>query len=208
MASNEILTSLHGMKLGLDSAGRLQVNPNGTGTMPASILASNAVAASAALTTFTAQRAFSTGYYTFPAYSLQVGQLIRVRYQGIQTAVNGTDTIQPILSFGVTLASATLAVSGGTALLTSTATAGGVGLTFWGEYEIVVRTIGATGTMAGNGVFKKVPAAEATLTVVDDILASTTIDTTADQTIAVGLVYGASSASNSCRLDTFRVLVN
>src|SRR5258706_201036 len=116
----DILKSLLGKKLGLDSAGRLLVDPANRGAQPLpSVLYANTVA-STALTTFTAQRAFDT-YATIPANTLQPGSLIRIKYQGIQTAVNGTDTIQPILSIGVTLAASTLAVTGGTALLTGTA---------------------------------------------------------------------------------------
>jgi hypothetical protein len=122
--------------------------------------------------------------------------------------VNGTDTIQPILNIGSTLAASTLAVTGGTALLTATATTGAANLVFHGEYELQIRTIGSAGTMVGTGIYKKVPAAEATYSAVDDILASTTIDTTVDQIVCVGLVYSASSASNSCRLDFFRVIVH
>lgn len=204
--AQDILTSIRGKRVGLDNAGRLLVDPVGRGTQPStSVLYANTVA-STALSNFTAQRAFDT-YATIPANSLQPGSIIRVKYQGIQTAVNGTDTIQPILSIGVTLAASTLAVTGGTALLTSTATTGAANLIFWGEYELIVRTIGSSGTMVGVGLFKKVPAAEATVTVVDDILASTAIDTTVDQILALGLVYGAASASNSCRCDMFRVIV-
>lgn len=205
--AGDMLHSLYGRKLGLDVAGRLLTNPTGAGSMAASVTAANATAASTALTTFTAQRAFDNAYYTIPANTLQVGSLIRIKYQMIQTAVNGTDTAQAILSIGVTLAASTLAVSGGTALLTQTATAGGVSFVSDGEFELAIRTIGASGTMVGTGVFKKVPAIVTTYAPVPAILASTTIDTTVDQTIALGLAYGASSASNSARCDFFRVLV-
>lgn len=201
----DILTSLHGKKIGLDPVGRLLVDPNNTGARPVWQNMAAATAASTALSNFTSQRAFDNGYFTIPANALQVGSQIRIRFQGIQTAVNGTDTIQPILSIGVTLAATTLAVTSGTALLTTTATTGAANLVFHGEYNLSVRTIGSTGTMVGWGVYKKVPAAEATYASVDDILASTTIDTTAAQIIAVGLVYSAASASNSVRLDHFVV---
>jgi hypothetical protein len=49
---------------------------------------------------------------------------------------------------------------------------------FEGEYEVIMRTVGASGTMVGTGTFKSVPAAEGTATYKDDILASTAIDTT------------------------------
>jgi hypothetical protein len=204
----DIFKSVFGRRLGLSANGRLLLDPVGRGAGASGIVLPNTNAGpSTALSNFTAQRAFDT-YTTIPANSLEVGSVIRIRYQGIQTAVNGTDTIQPILNIGSTLAASTLAVTSGTALLTATATTGAANLIFHGEYELQVRTVGSSGTMAGVGVYKKVPAAEATYAAVDDILASTTIDTTADQIICVGLVYGAASASNSCRLDFFRVIVH
>jgi len=204
----EVLHSLYGRKLGLSAGGRLLLDPAGRGGGAAGILLPNTNAGpSTALTTFTAQRAFDT-YTTIPANTLEVGSVIRIRYQGIQTAVNGTDTSQFILNIGSTLAASTLAVTSGTALTTSTAAAGIVNEIFHGEYELQVRTVGSSGTMVGVGIFKKVPNVEATYAAVDDILASTTIDTTIDQIVCVGCVYGASSASNSCRLDFFRVIVH
>jgi len=204
----DMLHSLYGRKFGLSAGGRLLLDPAGRGGGAAGILLPNTNAGpSTALTTFTAQRAFDT-YTTIPANTLEVGSVIRIRFQGIQTAVNGSDTIQPILNIGSTLAASTLAVTGGTALLTTTATAGATSLVFHGEYELQIRTVGTSGTMVGTGIFKKVPAAEATYSAVDDILASTTIDTTIDQIVCVGLVYSASSASNSVRLDFFRVIVH
>jgi hypothetical protein len=204
----DIFKSVFGRRLGLSAGGRLLVDPAGRGAGASGIVLPNTNAGpSTALTTFTSQRAFDT-YATIPANTLEVGSIVRIRYQGIQTAVNGTDTIQPILNIGSTLAASTLAVTGGTALLTATATTGAANLIFHGEYELQIRTVGTSGTMVGVGIFKKVPAAEATYSAVDDILASTTIDTTIDQIVNVGLVYSASSASNSCRLDFFRVIVH
>lgn len=204
----DIMKSILGRRLGLSPTGRLLVDSSGRGAGASGVVLPNTNAGpSTALTTFTAQRAFDT-YATIPANSLEVGSVIRIRFQGIQTAVNGSDTMQPILNIGSTLAASTLAVTGGTALLTTTATAGATSLVFHGEYELQIRTIGSSGTMVGTGIFKKVPAAEATYAAVDDILASTTIDTTIDQIVCVGLVYSASSASNSVRLDFFRVIVH
>lgn len=203
--ANDILTSIRGKRLGLDVSGRLLSDPIGRGTQPVQSALYNAAGASTALSNFTAQRAFDT-YATIPANSLQVGSLIRIRYQMIQTAVNGTDTIQAILTIGGTLG-ASNAVTGGTALLTQTATAGGVSFVSAGEFELAIRTIGASGTMVGTGVFKKVPTAVTTYTPVEAILASTAIDTTVDQLVTLGIVYGAASASNSARCDLMRVLV-
>lgn len=204
-SSLDIQHSLYGRKFGLDPVGRLLVNPVGAAAYPVGMTLYTSQAASTALSNFTSERAFDT-YATIPAGTLAPGSLIRIRFQGIQTAVNGTDTIQPILRIGAALGT-NLAVTGGTALLTGTATAGGVSKIFHGEYELIIRTVGSSGTMVGTGIFKAVPAAEATYTAVDAILASTTINTTVDQIINVGLVYGAASSSNSVRLDFLRVIV-
>jgi hypothetical protein len=46
------------------------------------------------------------------------------------------------------------------------------------------------------------------MTIKDDILASTAIDTTANQVIGVSATWSNASSSNSCRLDFMRVRVN
>jgi hypothetical protein len=204
----DIFKSILGRRIGLSAAGRLLVDPVGRGAGASGIILPNTNAGpSTALSNFTAQRAFDT-YATIPAGSLEVGSVIRIRYQGIQTAVNGTDTSQIFLNIGSALAASTLAVTGGTALTTSTAAAGVANNIFHGEYELQVRTVGSSGTMAGVGIFKKVLAAEQTYSAIDDILASTTVDMTVDQIVCVGCTYGAASASNSIRLDFFRVIVH
>jgi hypothetical protein len=71
----------------------------------------------------------------------------------------------------------------------------------------VVRTIGSSGTVVGVGTFKSIPAAEGTMTIKDDILASTTLDTTAAISMAVSGTWSTTSASNSCRLDILNVSV-
>ena len=205
MPANDILTSIRGKRLGLDNSGRLLSDPAGRGTQPVQSVLYNSTGASTALSNFTTQRAFDT-YATIPANSLQVGSLIRIKYQMIQTAVNGTDTIQAILTIGGALG-ANNAVTGGTALLTQTATAGGVSFVSDGEFELAIRTIGASGTMVGTGVYKKVPSIVTTYSPVPAILASTAIDTTVDQLVTLGIAYGAASSSNSARLDFLRVIV-
>jgi hypothetical protein len=76
---------------------------------------------------------------------------------------------------------------------------------FSGEYEVVIRTAGASGTMVGCGTYKSVPAAEGTATYKDDILASTAVDTTAAQVVGVAATWNSTNAGNSCRLDVLRV---
>lgn len=154
-------------------------------------------AASTAISNSTVEALFST-QYSIPANTLVAGSLIKVRFQGIATATNTTDTLAIKLYIGGLA---------GTALISIAATDVANNDVFTGEYELIVRTAGASGTMAGVGTFKSIPAAEGTMTVKDDILASTTLDTTAAQVVGVSATWSVASASNSVRLDFMRVQI-
>lgn len=133
------------------------------------------------------------GSYSIPADTLKAGSVIKVRYQGIATATNGTDTLLVKLYIGGLA---------GTAILTGTATDVADNNIFAGEATIVIRTAGASGTLVAVGTHTDVPAASGTATQgICEITASTTIDTTAAQVVGVGADWSAASASNSCRLD-------
>jgi hypothetical protein len=95
--------------------------------------------------------------------------------------------------------------SAGTALIAMAATDVANDNVFTGEFELIVRTNGASGTVVGVGTFKSIPAAEGTMTIKDDILASTAIDTTVAQNVCVTATWSVASASNSVRLDVMRV---
>lgn len=161
--------------------------------VPALLYASQA--ASSAISNTVTETAFSTSY-TLPANRLRNGAVLKIRYQGIATATNSTDTLAIKLYIGGLA---------GTLLHSHTATDVANNDVFSGEYELIFRTIGATGTMVGCGTCKSIPAAESTATYKDDILASTAIDTTATQAIAVSAQWSVASASNSCRLDFIRI---
>jgi hypothetical protein len=152
------------------------------------------IAAGTALTASSTETALGT--QTIPANSLKAGDRIKIRFQGIATATNSTDTLT-IKAYigGIT----------GTALISMAAQDVANNDVFVGEYELVVRTSGASGTIVGVGTFKSIPAAEGTMTIKDDILASTAIDTTAAQAIAVSGTWSTTNAGNSCRLDILNV---
>jgi hypothetical protein len=153
--------------------------------------------ANAAISNTTTETAFDTSY-TFPKNSLAAGQVIKIKWQGIATSTNSTDTLAiKVYIGGIT----------GTLLFTHAATDVANNNVFMGEYELIVRTVGASGTVVGFGTGKSVPAAEGTATYKDDILASTTIDTTAVQQVAVSATWSVASASNSVRLDFLTVEV-
>lgn len=154
------------------------------------------VAAGTALTNSTTETAL--GSATIPANSLKPGDRIKIRYQGIATVTNSTDTLAVKLYIGGL---------SGTALIAEAATDVADNNVFTGEYELVVRTVGASGTIVGVGVYKSIPAAEGTMTSKDDILASTAIDTTAAQVVSVSGTWSVASASNSVRLDILNVEV-
>ena len=193
--ANDILTSLHGKKLGLGPNGSLLIDHD-SGTRIIPYLAGNLSAAGTALTDSTTETALAS--VSIGANRLQVGSLIQIRYQGIATATNSTDTLAVKLYIGGL---------SGTALISHAATDVADNNVFTGEYELAIRTVGSSGTMVGVGTYKSVPAAEGTATYKDDFLASTTIDTTVAQSVAVSGTWSVASASNSCRLDFLRVVV-
>lgn len=152
--------------------------------------------ASTAVTATASETAFDKKY-TIPANTLRAGSVIKVRFQGIATATNSTDTLQIKAYLGGT---------GGTAILTGTATDVANNNVFSGEFTIVVRTIGSSGTFVAFGTHTDVPAASGTATQdVMEITASTTVDTTTTQDIVVSATWSTNSAGNSCRLDIFVV---
>jgi hypothetical protein len=193
--ANDILKSIHGRRLGFGPNRELLLD-KGNGTRIIPVLTGNLSAAGTALTNSTTET--SLGSHTISANTLQAGSLIQIRYQGIATATNSTDTLAVKLYIGGL---------SGTALISHAATDVADNNVFTGEFELAIRTVGASGTMVGVGTYKSVPAAEGTATYKDDILASTTIDTTADQVVAVSGTWSVASASNSCRLDFLRVIV-
>lgn len=154
-------------------------------------------AASTAVTTTSSETAFDTNY-TIPANSLRAGSVIKVRFQGIATATNSTDTLQIKLYIGGIA---------GTALFTSTATDATNNDIFAGEGVIVIRTIGSSGTFVASGSYTKVEGASGSATRVDFVTASTAIDTTTSKQITASATWSTNNAGNSCRLDIFTVEV-
>ncbi len=155
----------------------------------------SAVAASSAVTNTTTETAFDNSSVVIPANTLNAGDVIRVRAQGTNTSGNSTDTLTIKLKVGTTVIVATAAVD---------VTDGG-GDVFWIDAEIVIRTTGGTGTfVAGGTQGLGVPG---TVTAKPWLKASTTIDTTAAQTLTVTATWSVASASDSCRLDVYDVQV-
>jgi len=151
--------------------------------------------ASTAISASSTETLFDT-FATIKGGILAPGSLLKIRYQGIATATNSTDTLAIKLYFGGLA---------GVALTAMAATDVADSNVFQGEYELAIRTIGASGTMVGLGLFKSIPAAEGTATIKDDILASTAVDTTISNVIGVSATWSTTNAGNSVRLDFMRV---
>lgn len=158
-------------------------------------------AASTAVTAVTAETAFDTNY-SIPANTLKAGTLVKIRYQGIATATNSTDTLAIKLYLATDTTAGAIV---GTTLISHAATDVANNDVFQGEYQLLIRTVGSSGTMVGCGTYKSVPAAEGTATYKDDILASTTVNTTVAQIVAVTATWSTNNAGNSCRLDVLSV---
>jgi len=154
------------------------------------------VAASSAHTNTTTEALFDKTF-TIPANTLRAGDVLRVRYQGIATATNSTDTLTIKLYFGGLT---------GTAILAGTATDVENNNIFAGDATIVLRTVGSSGTFVAYGVHTDVPAASGTAqNDITEITASTAIDTTAAIVIGVGADWSVANASDSARLDILTV---
>jgi len=148
------------------------------------------IAASTAVTNTTTETAFDKAV-TIPANTLKVGDVIRVRAQAIATLTNATDTLDLQLRLGTTDILATGAVD---------VANNDIGFI---DADIVVRTVGASGTIVAAGhTALGVPG---TVTAKPKLLGSTTLDTTADQSVNVSATWGAANAGNSVRLDILNV---
>jgi hypothetical protein len=147
-------------------------------------------AASAAIVNIAVITAYDKSY-TIPANTLQAGDVIRIKAQVIATATNSTDTLVVTLKIG------------GTTVIATTALDVANGDLGYIEADIVIRTVGASGTLVGTGVWNTgVPG---TATTRAFLLASTAIDTTATQAITVSSTWSVQDVGNSSRLDILTV---
>lgn len=150
----------------------------------------SSVAASAAVTNTVTATAFDKSY-TIPANTLAVGDIIRIRGQGIATATNSTDTLAVDIKIG------------STTILTIPATDVANNDIFVFDVTVIVRTIGASGTFVALASYNiGVPGTATTRT---QSKASTAIDTTAAQAITVVATWSVANAGNSVRLDLLEV---
>lgn len=162
---------------------------SGTARVIGGLAYSNTAASTTIGNTGGAETAFDLSY-SIPANTLKAGTKVRVRYAGFGVTGTGTDTFAHKLYIGGT---------GGTAIITSAAAQLATNATFTGEAELICRTAGATGTFISFGTYKQ-SSAEGTMTVKDDYVASTTINTQAAQSVVATGTWNSNNA-NSARLD-------
>ena len=174
-------------QLSADTTVDVAINETDGGSQVANV----AVAASTALTASSTETNFDNSVVTIPANTLRVGDVIRVRAQGICTATNSTDTFTAKIKLGSTVILSTGAVDVANNDI------------FYLEADAVVRTIGSSGTVVAAGV--QALGAEGTVTAKPGKLASATADTTGAITLAVSGQWSSTSAGNSCRLDVCNI---
>jgi predicted RecA/RadA family phage recombinase len=149
-----------------------------------------AEAASAVISGTVTETAFDKSF-TIPANTLQVGDVLRVRAQGLCPSTNATDTLTVKLKLGALVLIATGAVDVNNNDL------------FLLESDLVVRATGTTGTVVAGGL--QALGAEGTVTTKPAKLAASTLDTTAAQAVTVTATWSVANANNQVRLDLFDV---
>ncbi|MEQ1571069.1 MAG: hypothetical protein ABMA64_35900 [Myxococcota bacterium] len=157
------------------------------------LLGSSTAASTALAGTQEADTAFDVSH-TIPAGSLVAGSVIRIRAQGIHTATTGAETHTMALKIGTTTIAAKAAIDPANSDV------------FYFDLVLTARTVGAGGTMVGAGVMAFGASGTGAATVV--ALASTALDTTVDQAVAVWIDRQAvATDGDSARLDLLVVTV-
>lgn len=126
-----------------------------------------------------------------PANSLTAGDILDIGFAAYCVGVNATPTLTAKLYIGST----NIINSGAVSVIAND--------TIVGSAQLVIRTAGASGTCIATGYCST--SATSTVTMKKVLLASTTIDTTAAQTIDVKGTWSASHASNQAKLSLLRV---
>lgn len=151
-----------------------------------------ATADSSAIASTTTETVFSGGF-SIPANSLSIGTVIRSEWSGIYSTT-GSPTLNFRIRYGTT---------GGVAVVTFGAITGGTSVANFSwrvMFTGIIRTIGASGTLAGNALIFLNNGATETVTgavVTKTINTTVTIDTTATTVLNLSLQWSASSASNT-----------
>ena len=130
---------------------------------------------------------------TIPANSLNVGDVIRVRLGALAPSTNSTDTLTIKLKIGSTVIISTGAVD------VANSDVGYI------EADMVIRSIGAGGTLAGAGT--QALGTPGTVASKPFVLTSTAIDTTVAQAVKASAQWSVANAGNVARLEVLDVQV-
>ena len=150
----------------------------------------SAEAASAVITNTITETSFDKSV-TLPGNTLQLGDVLRIRAQGICPSTNSTDTLNIKLKIGslIVLATGALDVNNNDI--------------FHLEADLVVRAIGTTGSVVASGL--QALGVEGTVAAKPAKLAASALDTTAAQTVAITATWSVANVGNQVRLDVFDV---
>ena len=131
-----------------------------------------------------------------PASFLQVGSAIKVTAWGFFTNTSTT----PTLLLGVYYGGVAGVALGATGATTTTSTA--TNIPFRLEYTGIVRTIGSSGSIMGQGFVDLATSLTAVtrIPIPATALATVTIDTTSAKALTIGAQWGTSAAGNSLTL--------
>lgn len=166
---------------------------DGVASGTAKVVGGRAYSLAAAGTAVTATNSETTSAsFSIPANTIKAGTVIRVRYQGIATATNSTDTLTVKLKLGSTNLISTAAVDVAN------------NDTFTGMFELVGRAApAASAAVVGVGLYND----PAGTSIKPASLASTNFATNGALTLAVTLTWSSNNAGNSGRVDVLNVEV-
>lgn len=181
---------------GQNVAAQTQLMSNGDGTLTAFFGPTlyQIVAPSTVVTNVNTETQFSNGTYTIPANFLAVGDIIRIAGKVFVIAENSTNTHQVKVYIG----------TGPTTLLDTTALQLAANDVVEFSLDLTIRTLGSSGTFVASGTLKYTISGTSTIKAVT--IASTTIDTTVAETIAVKVTPSVANAGNQVRLDELTVI--
>jgi hypothetical protein len=179
------------------TSGQVRASFASAGQLQKSVLS----AAGAALSGTTT--ATDMGGYTFAANTLEIGDVIRGKALVTMTSFNSTNTLALVLTLTPQTSGAAIQIVGPTAYTGSANDIQEI------DFELVVRTIGTSGTFVGAG-FNATggPGAIGTISTATTrpwALPQSAIDTTQGQRLSVIGTWSNNSGSNSGRLDIFDV---
>lgn len=155
------------------------------------------VAQSTTLTNSTVETVFSNGTYTLPANFLQVGDVINIKAEFKDIAVNSTDTITYRLRIGGVA---------GTVIFAFPAVNPVVNDIGYIDIQLVITAIGVSGSFVASGHYGA--GAQGTATEKPLIVAASTVNTTVSEAIVASGQWSVANAGDQCALTNMTVTVN